>query len=135
VSEVEQGVYVPVRPSFRFSVTGGDEKRLSWQAPYSGRTDVFYAVLRSATSYPDPTNPEDRTVENGVSCIEHSGNSSVDCRLFMRKIGVTHGRAFRDRPPPGRWTYRVALSANWVNDPNLGDIVMVSPPVNVVVRR
>ncbi|HKP19051.1 MAG TPA: glycosyltransferase family 39 protein [Gaiellaceae bacterium] len=133
VSEIDQGVYVPVRQSFRLSLTGGDVKHLSWNEPYSGRSRVFYAVLRSRTAFPDPSNPEGRTVRDGISCIEHSGRSSVDCRLFMTRIGVAHGRAFSDRPPPGRWTYRVALSANWIDDPNLGDMLVVSPPVNVVV--
>jgi dolichyl-phosphate-mannose-protein mannosyltransferase len=136
VSNLDQGVYVPVRSSFRLSAAPREGvERLSWSAPYSGDTNVFYVVLRSRRSFPDPSNPEDRTVTEGVSCIERSSDSSLDCRLFMMRIGVTRGLTFVDRPPPGRWTYRVALSANWVNDPQLGDMLVLSPPVNALVRR
>ena len=42
-----QDVYVPVQ-SFRLRVTGSDGKqRLTWDAPYSGDTKVFYTVLRA----------------------------------------------------------------------------------------
>jgi hypothetical protein len=34
---------------------------------------------------------------------------------------VHHRRPrYIDRPPPGRWTYRVGLTANWLNDTSLG---------------
>jgi dolichyl-phosphate-mannose-protein mannosyltransferase len=135
VADSDQGVYVPVRSSFRLSTARvGQSERLSWTAPYSGSTDVFYAILRSPASYPDPSNPRDRTVTQGVSCLERKGDSSLECRLFMSRIGVTRGRTFVDRPPPGRWTYRVALSANWANDPERGDMLLLSPPANVRVQ-
>jgi hypothetical protein len=38
-----------------------------------------------------------------------------------------------DRAPAGRWTYRVAMTANWKNDLSLGDIMIVSTPVTVTV--
>ena len=41
---------------------------------------------------------------------------------------------FNPEVPPGRWTYRVGLSANWHSDPNAGGLLAVSPPVDVVVH-
>jgi hypothetical protein len=132
VSNPDQGVYVPVRPSFRLTATRtGRSERLAWNGPYSGSTKVYYVVLRSPTSFPDPTDPHGRTVVSGISCIERGADASSDCRLFMTRIGVTRGNSFVDRPPKGRWTYRVALSANWVDNPDLGDMLVLSRPSNI----
>ena len=51
----------------------------------------------------------------------------------MTRLSAIAGLRYIDRPPPGRWTYRVGLTANWVNDPSLGDLVLVSTPVTVTV--
>ena len=32
---------------------------------------------------------------------------------------------------PGDWTYRVGVSANWLNDPTLGDVYVLSGPAAV----
>ena len=34
---------------------------------------------------------------------------------------------------PGRWTYRVGVAANWLDDPSLGDVVLVSAGAVVTV--
>jgi hypothetical protein len=49
----------------------------------------------------------------------------------MSRVGATSAQRWTDRPPPGRWTYRVALAANWLNDPTRGDMLLVSQPVLV----
>ena len=49
----------------------------------------------------------------------------------MSQIAATRSLRFVDRPPPGRWTYRVALAANWLDDPTRGDLLLVSNPVTV----
>ena len=51
----------------------------------------------------------------------------------MRQIKATKGLGFTDTPPPGKWTYRMALGANWLNDPTRGDLLLVSKPVTVKV--
>ena len=38
-----------------------------------------------------------------------------------------------DRPGPGTWTYRVGAAANWIDDPELGDVFLLSNPVTVTV--
>jgi hypothetical protein len=44
---------------------------------------------------------------------------------------TTKGTSFVDNPGPGTWTYRIGVSANWLNDLQLGDDYVVSPPVTV----
>jgi hypothetical protein len=134
VTDPDQGVYVPVPSSFRVTARRlGTAEQLTWSPPYSGSTRIFYTVLRSPTSYPDPSNPKQRTVTEGISCRERIHGSSVDCQLFMRRIAATRALRFVDRPPPGRWTYRVTMSANWVDDPTLGDALVLSRPATVRV--
>ncbi len=105
--------------------------QLRWTTPYRGPVGVFYAVLRSRPSFPDPTNPEDRTVTEGVSCRPRPAHAAQDCHLFMRRIASVRTSSFVDRPPPGRWTYRVAIGANWLNSATGGDLLLVSKPVTV----
>ena len=46
---------------------------------------------------------------------------------------TTRDRKVIDRPGPGTWTYRVGAGANWVDDPELGDVFLLSNPVTVTV--
>jgi hypothetical protein len=130
-----QHTSIPVSGGLRLSARpAGGRTTLSWTAPYHGSVGVFYTVLRSKPKYPDPTNPDKRTVLEGVACRPRLHGSSQDCHLFMRRVGATKTQRWTDRPPPGRWTYRVALSANWLNDPTRGDMLLVSKPVTLAVR-
>jgi len=127
-----QDVYVPVQ-SFRLQAEeSGDKRVLTWDAPYSGRTDVFYTVLRSRPVATDPENDDRRTVE-GLSCKERLHGAPLNCDVVMDHLTTTTARLFVDRPPPGRWTYRVGMTANWVNDTTLGDVMIVSDPVTTGV--
>jgi hypothetical protein len=49
-------------------------------------------------------------------------------------IGRTHRNAYVDRPPSGAYTYRIALGANWLDDPNAGDEYLISPSIYIKVR-
>ena len=54
----------------------------------------------------------------------------------MERLAATRLPTYLDRPRKGgRWTYRVTVSANWVDDPSLGDALMLSEPVTVTVPR
>ena len=53
------------------------------------------------------------------------------CRLTMPEIGTTHTHGFVDRAAGGPWVYRVAVAANWLDDPAYGDPFLVSRPVTV----
>jgi hypothetical protein len=128
-------VYVPVR-SFHLTATQvSSHVQLDWQPPTAGSTRPFYTVLRSRPVVPDPTDPHGRKAIEGISCKPRSQGSSVDCTLYMGRIAATRRTTYVDRPPPGRWTYRVTLSGNWVDDTSLGDALVLSTPVNVTVPR
>jgi dolichyl-phosphate-mannose-protein mannosyltransferase len=122
-----QHTSIPVGGGLRLSAspTAG-RTTLTWTSPYHGPVSVYYAVLRSRAEY-----PEDRTVVEGVACRPRLNSSSQDCHLFMNRVGATTTQRWVDRPPPGRWTYRVALAANWLDDPARGDMLLVSRPVTV----
>ena len=129
-----QHTLVPVSDAFR--LTGAEASgrvSLRWRAPYDGSVATFYVVLRSPRKFPDPTNPDKRIVKEGVSCRERISGASKDCHLFMRRLATTRAPTFTDRPPKGKWTYRIGLAANWLNDPARGDVLLVSPPVTLTL--
>ncbi len=129
-----QHTLVPVSDSLHLTGTKGKSGvSLSWQAPYHGPVGVFYVVLRSPHEFPDPTNPEERKVDDGVVCREQRSGAARDCHLYMRRIKATKGLSFVDHPPRGRWAYRIGLAANWLDDPTRGDVLLVSEPVKVEV--
>ena len=130
-----QDVYVPVQSSFHLRVEpSGAGARLTWASPYSGTTRAFYTVLRSPAVYPDPSGNGERKVVGGVACHPRMHGASVQCDLVMDRIGTSVSPGWTDRPPKGRWSYRVGLSANWLNDRELGDLLLVSTPVTVTSR-
>ena len=55
------------------------------------------------------------------------------CTLEMNEVGRGRDPRFFDRVPPGTWTYRIAVAANWLDDPEGGDAFVVSAPLNVNV--
>jgi dolichyl-phosphate-mannose-protein mannosyltransferase len=135
VKNEAQHTSIPVSTDLALSALPSDSgSRLSWTTSYHGPVGVYYAVLRSRPRFPDPSNPEERTVVDGVSCKPRQNGAAQDCSLFMRQIHATKDLSFIDRPPPGRWTYRVALAANWLDDPGRGDLLMVSKPTTVRIR-
>jgi hypothetical protein len=140
-----QNVDVPVDPSFDVSVTEApDGQQITWRPPRSAAARVFYRVFRAPTPQlawlggnggaGDPTLP--KGIE-GIRCLPPTGGAK-DCRLEMELIGTTTGTSWvdPDHPlPAGRWTYRVGLSANWLNDLNGGDVMLLSRPVTISSKR
>jgi hypothetical protein len=51
----------------------------------------------------------------------------------MDDVGSSRTTTLDDRPGPGTWTYRIGVAANWLDDPKLGDVYVVSAPVHVTV--
>jgi hypothetical protein len=95
--------------------------RVSWDRWRSASARVFYRLLR--TSGPN----------EGVACggVRRGANQ---CNLYMDTIASIKATSFVDQPGPGTWTYRVGVAANWLDDPNLGDVTLLSRPVTVSVR-
>ena len=110
---------LPVSSDVRLQAnTANGAVRLSWHAPKPRATDVFFRVLRAKSS-------------TDVLC---AGTRAADqCRLYTEPVAATNGGSYDDHPGPGTWTYRIGESANWLDDPRLGDVYVLSPPVTVTV--
>lgn len=110
---------IPVSRSMglRATVSGG-AVHLTWKESRPSTATGFYHVLRTnlATDY---------------GCAGRVNSSSDDCVLYGQSIATTRGTSFTDRPGAGSWTYRVGVAANWVNDPKLGDVYVLSTPLRV----
>ncbi len=111
---------VPVRDLGLKAMQEGDAVRLTWNDQHVSPAKIFYTVLR--TNRP----------AGGVTCAHVTG-ASVDCRLEVDKLFPTRATSLTDSPGPGTWSYRVTVSANWLNDTQQGDAYVVSPPVVVTV--
>jgi hypothetical protein len=103
-----------VEPS---AVASAGAVNLSWRAAPTRGGAVFYRIFRGHR--PD------------VACGGRLNNAADDCRFYADDIGVTRSTNFVDHPPSGDWTYRVGVSANWLNDPTLGDVYVLSTPARV----
>ncbi len=129
-----QDVYIPVSKTFDLKAEQvGQTVVLSWQAPYSGSTKVFYTVLRSKYKAKDPSSDGERSAIEGLACRGRDNGRSLLCNLYMDRVAPTTTLRYVDRPGEGKWTYRVGMSANWLDDPSLGDLLLVSEPVTVKV--
>jgi hypothetical protein len=90
--------------------------RLAWRGMKPSTARAFYHVLRAKGANPD------------VSCAGRLNNSSDNCVLYTQSIATTRATTFTDHPGPGKWIYRIGVAANWVDDPKLGDIYVVTKP-------
>ena len=46
-------------------------------------------------------------------------------------IGTTRERVFVDNSPPPAATYRIGVGTNWADDPEQGDVFVLSPEIEV----
>jgi hypothetical protein len=93
----------------------GNSQRLIWTLqPY--RADVFYRVYRTPGRQPD------------TECVTPK-DAAAYCRLQMIRLGTTRKTTFVDGSPPRGVTYRVGVGTNYANDPEAGDVFVLSPPV------
>jgi hypothetical protein len=115
---------IPVSPAIGLALTKkGNVVHLDWRPHPAGTASIFYRVLRTKGG------------GGGVACAGRLRNSSDNCLLYVdADVGSVRGRSFDDRPGAGSWSYRIGIAANWLNDPSLGDVYVVSPPVTVTVR-
>ena len=98
------------------AISVGDGVRISWRPQRTRGGSLFYHVFRGH--------------EPDVGCGGRLNGASDDCRLYADDVGATRSSTFVDHPPPGVWIYRVGVAANWLNDPTLGDVYVISPPVS-----
>jgi hypothetical protein len=114
------GTLVPVRDLGLQASANGNAVQLTWDSHHVRPAKTFYVVLRS-------TGPG-----GGVTCA-HVANASVDCRLDVQNSIPTRSTSLVDHPGSGTWSYRVAVSANWLNNDRLGDVYVLSEPVVIRV--
>ena len=79
---------------------------------------------------------------SSIACFRKEGPADVfcagtraadQCRLYPDLTAATRGTSYVDRPGKGTWTYRIGVSANWLDDERLGDVYVVSRPETVTV--
>jgi hypothetical protein len=92
---------------------------LRWTVDTDWRADVFYRVFRSDGAGPD------------TSCSTEA-NVAWSCYLQGAAIGTTRGPEFVDRSAPAVATYRIGVGTNWADDPEQGDVFVLSPEIRVV---
>jgi hypothetical protein len=109
---------VPANVDLHVSATvSSGNVTLRWRGEGSAGGPVFYRIWRGRRdSFACPPSPGARL-----------------CSVTLPEIGVTHATEFREHVPRGRWTYRVAVAANWLNDPTYGDVYLFSRPLRVAV--
>jgi hypothetical protein len=111
---------IPVSGTVQATRTG-NAVRLSWHGLKPGTARTFFHVLRS------------NQADGSLVCAGRIANAADNCVLFAPSIATTRGTTFVDHPGPGRWTYRIGVAANWVDDPTLGDIYVVTRPTTLAL--
>ena len=130
-------VYVPVQERFGLRSVprpeGGFD--LTWRPRENGAASTFYVVYRSPFEFPIPKgSPENfPVVREGLLCESRHGGADK-CTIEMEQVGTTRTPGWHEAPPPGRWTYRVGIAANWLDDEQLGDTLILSRPLTVTVE-
>ena len=112
---------VPTTKAFqgRVNVSGG-AVRLSWSPVRSRDGTTSYTIFRRS-------GPAD------VACGPIR-NAPDLCTLYADRVGTTRATQFVDHPGKGTWSYRIGMTANWLNDPTAGDVYLFSPRLTANVR-
>ena len=131
------GVFLPIDRGFHANAAvNGTEVDLSWPSKEGSTAKVFYRVLRAPAFKPDWETAANPPIVRGFRCLRRVSSVAEDCSLSGTNVlGSTFGRTFVDHPGRGRWSYYVAMGSNWLADPNFGDILLLSRPVTVSVRK
>ena len=66
-------------------------------------------------------------------CGPSSYGGADTCEITGEVVRVTRATIAADQPGPGTWTYSVGVGANWLDDPEMGDVFLLSNPVTVSV--
>jgi hypothetical protein len=115
-----ENTFVPVSSGVHVRATASDGAvHLSWHGGNARTASAFYRVMRTAQPH------------GGVGCAGRLNGSSDNCALYMETVDTTKTTSFVDHPGQGNWTYRIGVSANWLDDPTLGDVYVLSKPVTV----
>jgi hypothetical protein len=123
-----RSLFLPIDATWQPSVEGVEGGlQLRWPASRARGGNVFYVLYRSPASYRFYSN--DKLVDQGLMCTPASG--ATQCSIEMDEVARGRDTVVIDRPGPGTWSYRVGVAANWLDDPEQGDVFVVSGPRNV----
>ncbi len=111
-AQVELGLTAHVNP--------GGTVTLTWKPQHAAGGPLFYHVYRGPAQWHDYT------------CASSTG--AQQCYVSQLDLGATGAAHFLDHPPAGHWSYRIGVSANWLDDLQLGDVYELSSRALAVVR-
>lgn len=103
------------------AVPSGRTVTLHWRASPAFGGPAFYRIWRGPAATPGA----------GITCNPSAG--ARWCVVALPEIGATRQRSYVDHPGKGSWVYRVALAANWLDDPAYGDVYLVGKPLQVTI--
>jgi hypothetical protein len=122
-------LYVPLDGFALTAKTSGDAVTLSWPKQGPKGTRVSYAIFRA------------QEASAGCTTSDDPHPKSKQCGFNSPQIGSVDGGSrggeittFTDHPPPGRWSYRVAMSATPFGPQRTSDYTLISRAVPVTVR-
>jgi hypothetical protein len=124
------GVPVDGGIGLRATVRGG-VVLLHWNDASEGSTRVFYRVLRSRG--PNDVLCQSQNAQRHVAGQPHDSGGVVNCTYSGVRVKTTTATTTTDRPGHGTFTYRIGVGTNWVDDPRMGDVFLVSDPATVKV--
>jgi hypothetical protein len=110
-------------PANQFPLVASVERgtvSLSWPSQARSGAQPVYGVIRESNG--------------GIACtpVPHA---AATCAYRDSPFAKTKSTTWRDRPPAGRWTYRIVVTISATDAPDLGDFVVLSRPATVDVAR
>ena len=102
------------------TASGAGGVRLTWNAARPSPGAVFYSIFRDSGKSDTLCGP----VKNAPDL----------CEIHAQELGTTRTTDFVDHPGSGAWTYRVGITANWLNDMHYGDVYVFGRPATVTVH-
>jgi hypothetical protein len=111
-------ILAPVDESVALRVErAGSATRVTWSDRTNWRGNVFYRVYRHDGPEPD------------TACYL-SGDVAWYCYVNGAPIATTRATTFVDPSAPPNASYRIGVGANWLDDPDEGDVFAFSPSVS-----
>lgn len=117
----EAGLATPVDDELRLrGRLRGRAVVLDWSRPRTRGSRVFYRVFRASG-------------EADLLCYDRGQGGAFECDFLSSEHRTSRDTSMTDRPGSGTWTYRVGAGANWLDDPERGDVFLLSNPVTLTV--
>ncbi len=113
-----QSLFVPANTFALHASASGGAVRLSWPSQSSNGSRVTYEIFRSNADL--------------LTCQRPEG--SIVCAYPTDPTHAVEAPNWVDRPPPGKWVYRVVVVAGVPPPATIGDAILLSSPLTVELR-